>query len=81
MSDLAKEIGVTATVAKGSTESVNGKTCQQYKLTVTSTGNTTDVCVADKLPLKLVYHTGKLDTTATFSDYNGDIKIDKPQVQ
>ncbi len=81
MADLANEIGASATVKKGSTDTVNSKSCQQYTLTVTSTGNTTDVCIADNYPLKLVYHTGKLDTTATFSNYNGDIKIDRPQVQ
>jgi hypothetical protein len=80
MAGLADEIGTSATVKKGSTDTVNNKSCQQYTLTVTSTGNTTDVCIADNYPLKLVYHTGKLDTTATFSNYNGDIKIDKPTV-
>jgi alkanesulfonate monooxygenase SsuD/methylene tetrahydromethanopterin reductase-like flavin-dependent oxidoreductase (luciferase family) len=32
-------------------------------------------------PLRIVYHTGKLDTTAVFSDFNGNIVIDRPQVQ
>jgi hypothetical protein len=80
MADLSEEIGTSATVKKGSTDTVNSKSCQQYTLTVASTGNTTDVCIADNYPLKLVYHTGKLDTTAVFSNYNGDIKLDKPTV-
>jgi hypothetical protein len=81
MSQLAKEIGGTATVAKGSTDTVNGKSCQMYTLTVISTGNTTEVCIADKYPARLVYHTGKLDTVATFSDINGNVQIDRPPVQ
>jgi hypothetical protein len=59
---------------------VNGKTCQAYVLTVVSTGNTTDVCIADNYPQRVVYHTGKLDTTATFSDFNGNVVVDRPQV-
>jgi hypothetical protein len=81
MDELANEIGKTATVAKKGTEMVNGKSCQAYVMTVVATGNTTDVCIADNYPLRLVYHTGPLDTTAVFSDFNGDVKIDRPQVQ
>jgi hypothetical protein len=81
MDGLAEEIGTTATVEKKATETINGKTCQAYVLTVVSTGNTTDVCIADNYPLRLVYHTGKLDTTAIFSDYNGNVVVDKPPVQ
>ena len=71
----------TATVEKKATDTINGKTCQAYVLTVVATGNTTDVCIADNYPLRLVYHTGKLDTTAVFSDFNGNIVIDRPPVQ
>jgi hypothetical protein len=81
MDELANEIGTTATVEKKATDTINGKTCQAYVLTVVSTGNTTDVCIADNYPLRLVYHTGKLDTTAVFSDFNANIVIDKPAVQ
>ena len=81
MTQLAEEIGTTATVEKKATETINGKTCQAYVLTVVATGNTTDVCIADSYPLRLVYHTGQLNTTATFSDYNGNVVIDRPAVQ
>jgi hypothetical protein len=81
MTQLAEEIGTTATVEKKGTETINGKTCQAYVMTVVATGNTTDVCIADNYPLRLVYHTGQLNTTATFSDYNGNVQIDKPAVQ
>lgn len=80
MDGLAEEIGTTATVEKKATDTINGKTCQAYVLTVVSTGNTTDVCIADNYPLRLVYHTGKLDTTAVFSDFNGNVVVDKPPV-
>lgn len=76
--ELANEIGTTATVEKKGTETVNGKTCQNYVMTVVATGNTTDVCIADNYPLRVVYHTGKLDTTAIFSDYNGNVVIERP---
>src|SRR5215204_5371826 len=81
MDELANEIGTTASVEKKATETINGKTCQAYVLTVVSTGNTTDVCIAENYPLRIVYHTGKLDTTAVFSDYNGNFVIDRPAVQ
>ena len=81
MDELANEIGTTATVEKKATDTINGKSCQAYVQTVVSTGNTTDVCIADNYPLRLVYHTGKLDTTAVFSDFNGNIVVDKPPVQ
>ena len=52
MDGLAEEIGTTATVEKKATDTINGKTCQAYVLTVVSTGNTTDVCIADNYPLR-----------------------------
>ena len=78
MSDLAREVGVSATVDKGGTENVNGKSCQAYVLTVVATGNTTDVCIADNYPLKVVYHTNGLDTTAIFSNFNAKIELPRP---
>jgi len=78
MDELANEIGNSATVEKKATDTINGKTCQAYVLTVVSTGNTTDICLADNYPLRIVYHTGKLDTTAVFSDFNANIVIDRP---
>jgi len=78
MDGLAEEIGTSASVEKKATDTINGKSCQAYVLTVVSTGNTTDICIADNYPLRIVYHTGKLDTTAVFSDFNANIVIDRP---
>ncbi|HLF76190.1 MAG TPA: hypothetical protein VJB57_01755 [Dehalococcoidia bacterium] len=79
MTDISKSLAETATVTKGSTDTVEGKTCQLYVITDNKSGNKTDMCVADNLPLRFIYHTGELNTTAVFSNYNTNIAIDRPK--
>jgi hypothetical protein len=75
-----ENIGKTSTVEKTGTETVDGKQCQLYVLTDTPTGNKTDVCVAENLPLRMVYHFGQLNTTVLFRDFNTNIVLDRPKV-
>lgn len=79
MKDISASLGETATVTKGATDTVDGKTCQLYVITDKESGNKTDMCIADSLPLKFVYHTGDLMTTATFSNFNTNVDIDRPK--
>jgi hypothetical protein len=79
LNDIAKSMGETTTVVKGATETVEGKTCQVYVLTDQPTQNKTDMCIADNLPLRFIYHVGDLTTTAVFSNYNANIEIDRPK--
>jgi hypothetical protein len=81
MSDLAKSMADTATVAKGASETVEGKTCQLYVITDTATQNKNDMCIADNLPLRFVFRTTDgLTTTAVFSNYNTNIEIERPRI-
>ena len=66
----------TSGAVKGSTASVNGKTCQLY--TSTSPTGSSETCIADGLPLRVVSTSGGAKTTITFSDYNANIEIKAP---
>ena len=79
MTEAANAIGTTASVSKGGTDTIEGKTCQLYVLTDGPSQNKTDMCIADKLPLRFVYHSGDLSTTVVFSAFNTDIQIDRPK--
>jgi hypothetical protein len=72
ISDLASG---SKNYTKGGTDTVNGKKCQVYTQTEGST--TTELCLADNLPLRVVTSgSGSAKTTLVFSDYDkvGDIK-------
>jgi hypothetical protein len=63
----------TAGVAKGGTDSVNGKTCQIY------TSGDTEYCIdSNKLPLRIVTGTGTSKATIIFTDFNTNIDIKAP---
>jgi len=79
MAAIAESLGDSATVTKASTDTVEGKICQLYVLTDEPTQNKTDLCIADNLPLRFVYHVGSLTTTAVFSAYNTNIEIERPK--
>jgi len=80
MNQWNESIGKTSTVAKGATDTLDGKQCQLYVLTDTPTGNKTDVCVADNYPVRMVYHFGSLLTTVLLKDFNTNIVIERPNV-
>jgi outer membrane lipoprotein-sorting protein len=73
ISDLA---AASKNYTKGGTDTVNGKKCQLY--TQSEGGSTTELCIADNLPLRVVTSGsgGSGKTTLLFSDYDkvGDIK-------
>ncbi len=72
ISDLAS---ASKNYTKGGTDTVNGKKCQVYTQTEGSTS--TELCIADNLPLRVVTSgSGSAKTTLVFSDYDkvGDIK-------
>ena len=63
-------------VASG-TDTVNGKRCDVFKSPATA-GATSEVCIADGLPLRVVTASAQGKTTVVFTDYNADIKIEAP---
>jgi hypothetical protein len=60
---------------KGGTDTVNGVKCQIYTVTDTS-GSTTEVCVANGLPVRMVIKSTSSTTTFVFTDFDklSDIK-------
>lgn len=64
-------------VTKGGKDSVNGKSCEiwTYK---DSAGAPEELCVADKLPIRVVSGTGSDKTTITFTEFNGNFDIKAP---
>ncbi|MSQ36587.1 MAG: hypothetical protein EXR63_05560 [Dehalococcoidia bacterium] len=63
-------------VASG-TDTVNGKRCDVFKSPAVN-GATSEACVADGLPLRVVTESAAGKTTVVFTDYNKDIKIEAP---
>jgi len=64
-------------IAKGGTETVNGKKCQLYTQT-NANGTTADLCVADGLLVRVIDKGSASGATILFSDYNADIPIKAP---
>jgi hypothetical protein len=80
ISAFADQLGKTATVTKGGMDSSEGKQCQMYTITDNTTKNPTEVCIADRLPIRTVYNTGNLKTTVLLRDYNTPIDLSRPPV-
>jgi hypothetical protein len=70
--DIDSSMGDIAGAKKGDTATVSGKKCQLY------TTGTTEVCVADKLPLRIVDNSPEGKFTILFSDFNGNFDIKAP---
>jgi hypothetical protein len=64
-------------VQKGGTSTVDGKRCQLYT-TNDGAGASTEVCVADDLPVRIVIKTGSETSTIVFSDIDEPIDISAP---
>jgi outer membrane lipoprotein-sorting protein len=64
-------------VTKGGTDTVNGKKCQIYTNS-TPGGGSTEICVADGLPLRVVTKGTSGTTQVIFSDFNANIDIKAP---
>ena len=79
--EAAKQIGVTAKVVKAGLDKAGDTQCQMYTLTDLPTQNSTDICIANAYPVRMVFHAGALSTTALLRDFNAPIEIDRPAVQ
>lgn len=77
---LMEEVGKTATVTKGAMDSIEGKQCQVYTVTDTPTQKTTDICIADRLPVRIIYNFGQLKTTVVFRDFGASIDLSRPPI-
>jgi len=75
IADGIKQASDAKQIAKGGTDTVNGKKCQLYTQT-NPNGTTADICVADGLLLRVVDKTA--GATLLFSDYNANIDIKAP---
>jgi outer membrane lipoprotein-sorting protein len=75
VADNIKQASDAKQIAKGGTDTVNGKKCQIYTQT-NSNGSTVELCVADGLLSRVVDKTG--GATILFSDYNANIDIKAP---
>lgn len=78
--DLSKdfqEASTSSAAQKGGTDTVNGKRCQVYTITEPS-GDKTELCMADGLPLRVVIQSSDSKVTMTFSDFNANIEIKAP---
>jgi len=74
--DISSTISDAGGAKKGGTETVDGKRCQVY--TYTSGSDSTEVCVSDNLPLRVVTSSGGAKTTIVFTDFNANITIKAP---
>jgi hypothetical protein len=68
----------TAGVTKGAPDSVNGQPCEVYNLEDSQSKSTTQACIADNLPLRLVISMAGTKITVTFTEFNGNIDIKAP---
>jgi len=66
----------TASISKGGTETVNGTKCQLYSQAGPS--GTTEYCIANNLPIRLVVTSGTSKSTVIFSDYDKPLEIKAP---
>jgi hypothetical protein len=64
-------------ITKGGTDTVNGTKCQLYTQN-TSSSSTTEYCVANNLPLRVVSTSGSTKTTIVFSDFDKPVDIKAP---
>jgi hypothetical protein len=75
IADGIKQASDAKQIAKGGTDTVNGKKCQIYTQT-NPNGTTADICVADGLLVRVVDKAA--GATILFSDYNSNINIKAP---
>jgi hypothetical protein len=63
-------------IAKGGTDTVNGSRCQLYTQTIG--GASTEYCLANSLPLRIVITSSSSKSTILFTDYDKPVDIKAP---
>ena len=78
ISDIAETVQLytnDASIVKGGTETVAGKRCQLY--TYSASGTTSELCVADDKPLRIVSDIGGAKSTIVFTDFD-NVEVKAP---